>query len=57
MTITAYATDGYSVNVGAYVAPELKRDLKDIAHANRTSVSEEIRVALERHVTSALTRG
>jgi hypothetical protein len=46
-----YTDSGFHVNVGAYVPLELKRDLQDLAHSRRRSVSEEIRVALQRHVS------
>lgn len=38
------------VNVGAYVPPHVKRELVELAHGNRRPVSEEIRVALRRHL-------
>lgn len=47
-------TAGFHVNVGAYVPLELKRDLQELAHVRRRSVSEEIRIALDRHVRGEL---
>jgi hypothetical protein len=38
------------VNVGAYVPPSLKRELVELAHEHRRPVSEEIRIAIRKHI-------
>ena len=51
---------GYSegnVNIGAYVSPETKRELVELAYENRRPVSEEIRVALKKHLRAEAERG
>jgi hypothetical protein len=54
MAVKSYVDEG-RVIVGAYIAPELKRSLVEIAFNDQTRLSDVIRDALSSHVAARRT--